>query len=307
MTKKGAKNHAASVKQRLLNLAGKTKEDFGLVLIRYSLERLLFRLSASAHRDQFVVKGATLFALWTGEPHRATRDLDLLAIGDSDLNRLRDMFRSLCNAPNDEDGLTFDEASVIVSRIKEDQEYEGVRIELVALLGTARVPVQVDVGFGDAITPGPSMTTFPTLLELPAPKMRTYPRETVVAEKLHAMVVLGMVNSRMKDFFDVWTLARRFEFEGATLSKAVIATFKRRATAVPDRLPLALTPDFLGDSTKQKQWAAFSRRTRPTEGPDTLTKAGVLLVPFAEPVLVSAASGKALRSTWVAGGPWSDR
>lgn len=217
MTKHPIKDHAASVRARLTHLARERNEDFQLMLSRYANERLLYRLATSKHGQHFILKGATLFTLWTGAPHRATRDLDLLGSGEPSVERVREAFAEVIAQPMPEDGVQFDSSSLKAGLIREGQLYGGIRVELVALLTRAKVRLQVDVGFGDAITPDPSVVDFPTLLDLPAPRLRAYPRETVIAEKVNAMVELGMANSRMKDFFDIAALARRFDFDGDLL------------------------------------------------------------------------------------------
>jgi len=227
------KNVAASVRQRLLNRSRQTGEDFQLLFTRYAIERLLFRLAASEHRDAFVLKGAMLFALWTGEMHRPTRDLDLLGFGDSGEGRLRAVFETLCGVAVMDDGLTFAADSVAVEPIREDQEYGGQRVTVAVTLGQPRIVLQVDVGFGDAVTPAAEEVEYPTLLGMEPPRLRAYPKETVVAEKLEAMVKLGLANTRMKDFYDVLVMARTFPFDGDTLRRAITATFARRGTAVP--------------------------------------------------------------------------
>jgi Nucleotidyl transferase AbiEii toxin, Type IV TA system len=245
---------AASVRQRLLNIARDRQEDFQLVLSRFALERLLFRLSRSQHRDAFTLKGAMLFQFWGGEPHRPTRDLDLLGRGEPSTEQFEQVFQEVCRQPAGDDGLVFRDETVRAEQIKEDDEYQGLRIRLEARLGSARIPIQIDVGFGDAVTPGPQEITFPTLLDFPAPVIQAYPRETVVAEKFQAMVMLGIANSRMKDFYDLWMLAGQFEFQGPILCDAIHATFDRRKTTLPVGPPLALTSEFAEDSGKQTQW-----------------------------------------------------
>jgi hypothetical protein len=193
------------------------------------------------------LKGAVLFQLWTGQPHRATRDLDLLGQGAPSPDRLQDVFREVCSLTVQDDGLTFLCDAIQAEPIKEDDEYQGIRLRIDARLGNARIPLQIDIGFGDAITPGPLPVTYPTILDFPAPQMQGYPRETVVAEKFQAMVALGIANSRMKDFYDVWTLAREFEFKGPSLCAAIRATFERRQTPLPATTPLALTLEFGND------------------------------------------------------------
>jgi Nucleotidyl transferase AbiEii toxin, Type IV TA system len=260
VSKDRPRNMAASVRARLADLARKEHEDFQLVLTRYAIERLLYRLTRTEYATEFVLKGAMLFRLWADQPHRPTRDLDLLGRGDPSVDRLAAVFRAVCGATVEDDGLLFDPAAVTAGKIKEDQEYEGVRVECVVRLGQARIDLQVDVGFGDAITPGPVTVQYPALLDLPAPELAAYPRETVVAEKFQAMVMLGIANSRMKDFFDLWVLARSFAFAGPTLADAIRATFVRRKTPVPAAPPLALTAEFGTDRGKVTQWAAFLKK-----------------------------------------------
>lgn len=302
--KSGTKDRAASVRQRLMNIARDRKEDFQLVLSRYALERLLFRVSLSEYRDQFLLKGATLFQLWSGQPHRPTRDLDLLGRGDPSIERFEQLFRDVCEQVVDEDGLTFLANTVRAEQIKEEDEYQGLRVRFEARLGNARVPVQIDVGFGDAVVPGPERVTFPTLLEFPAPELNAYPRETVVAEKYQAMVSLGIANSRMKDFYDIWTLARQFEFQGTRLAASIQATFDRRRTPLPTEAPLALTAGFSEDRLKQTQWRAFLRKGRLTEDDVELTDVVAVLVPFLMPPTNALAGRAAFEAHWSPAGPW---
>ena len=255
-------NRIASIRQRLLDRARIHGEDFQLVLDRYAVERLLYRLSVSPHRDQFLLKGALLFALWFDAPHRPTRDADLLGIGPADGERLHAVIAELCAIDSD-DGLRFDVGSMAVEPIREEAAYEGLRIRLLAFLGDARCHVQWDVGFGDAVTPAPTDSEYPVLLEgMPAPRLRVYPRETVFAEKLEAIATLGIANSRMKDYFDLLALMREQAMAPTTLAEAIRATFQRRGTAPPDGVPFGLTDAFATDAQKQSQWAAFLRRNR---------------------------------------------
>lgn len=300
------KNVAHSVRERLLKISREKGEDFQLLFNRYAVERLLFRLSRSAHQNSFVLKGAMLFALWTGDMHRPTRDLDLLGFGDAGEERLRGVFQSLCTLPvDDDDGLVFDAATVSVEAIREEQEYGGQRMRLRVTLGQARLDLQVDVGFGDAITPAAEDVQYPTLLGMEAPTLRAYPKETVVAEKLEAMVKLGLANSRMKDFFDLVVLARMFSFEGARLCEAITATFKRRATALPAGAPVALTAAFAADGSKLSQWKAFRTRNELGERVGELASVVEELAAFLVPPLQAAAKGEALSASWAAGGPWA--
>ena len=298
------KDVAASVRQRLLNLSRKTGEDFQLVLTRYAVERLLYRLGESEHKKRFVLKGAMLFALWTGEMHRPTRDVDLLGFGEDNADALAGVFRSLCEARVPDDGLVFAAETVTVEPIREDQEYGGERVTFDVRLGTARVTLQVDVGFGDAVTPKPEQVSFPTLLGMEAPNLRAYPKETVVAEKLEAMVKLGMANSRMKDFYDVLLLARTFRFEGAMLRDAIRATFSRRGTAIPTTPPEALTDGFSTDPVKQRQWRAFVTKSGLSKKAEELGSVVTELAGFLVPPMIAAATRAEFERVWGSGGPW---
>jgi Nucleotidyl transferase AbiEii toxin, Type IV TA system len=241
MAKDQPKNTSASIRQRLLNHSTAISTDPNLVLIWYGLERFLYRLSVSTHSARFVLKGAMLFRLWGAADFRSTKDLDLEGFLQDEAAAIREVFASICGQPVEDDGLVFDASSVTVTEIRDTQEYGGFRVLLTARLGTANLRLQIDVGFGDAITPAPVITEFPSILGQSRPRVRVYPRETVVAEKFEAMVQLGMANSRMKDFYDLWFLSRNFEFEGSTLSAAVRATFERRRTMIPEHSPIALT------------------------------------------------------------------
>ena len=295
---------AASVRQRLLNIAHERNEDFQLVLVRYAVERLLHRLGQSAHEGRFVLKGAMLFQAWTGELHRSTLDLDLHGSGESAVETLVENFRDVCRQPVEDDGLVFDTDSLEGEEIREDQEYDGVRIHVTAKLGSAKIPTQIDIGFGDAITPGVERIQYPSLLEFPTPSFRAYPKETAVAEKYQTMVSLGIANSRMKDFFDLWVLATQSEFDGATICRAIAATFERRQTALPTDTPLALTPDFSGDETKQTQWRAFIRKGRLRIEAAGLEEVVALLEQFLMPPTRAAVEARKFSKKWSANGPW---
>ena len=292
------KNPAASVHARLAQRRTKTGEDYNVLLVRFTLERLLYRLSISKHREQFVLKGAMLFALWEPEMHRVTRDLDLLGFGQSTPERLADIFRELCNLEVEADGVLFDPRTVVCEDIRAQDEYAGIRVKLRATVGKAVVPLQVDVGFGDALPVAPEEITFPVMLGMAAPKLRAYSRETVVAEKLEAIVKLGMLNSRFKDYFDLHYLAQKFPFDGALLVKSIAGTFARRGTAFPAGLPAGLTPMFGTDPAKIRGWEAFWRKTGPKAAAPTLEAVIKLLVEFLQPPLDAAAKGKTLPGTW---------
>lgn len=307
MTREAPKGMAASVRQRLLNLSRRSGEDFQRLLTRYAMERLLDRLSRSEHASRFVLKGALLFALWTGEFHRPTRDLDLLGFGDSSAEGLAEVFRSLCAPGTEDDGLVLSAETVTVEPIREDQEYGGQRIKLEARLGGARIDLQIDVGFGDVVTPKAEAVEYPTLLDMERPRLRAYPRETVVAEKLEAMVKLGMVNSRMKDFFDLAILARSFAFTGPGLRDAIAATFQRRGTVVPAELPVALSDACATDTAKLTQWKAFVGRNGLEARAADLGQVVAELARFLGPPLIAAATGEVFEWRWEPAGPWRPR
>ena len=262
MSREKPRNLAASVRQRLFNRAQERREDFGLVLTKYCLERFLYRLSQSEYRYQFVLKGALLFELWTHRPYRPTRDLDLSTQGDNSAARITKVLRDVIAQNTEADGLVFDPASIRVAKIKEEEEYEGLRVRFLAQLERARISLQVDIGFGDVIVPGPQKIKYPGMLDFPTARLQAYPKESVVAEKLEALVKLGMTNTRMKDFYDLWILSREFEFSGPSLCKAIEATFQRRRTEIPASRPLALTKEFFDDPRKTGQWRAFVKKSK---------------------------------------------
>ena len=251
-------NLGASVRAKLLNQSRASGQPFDLILVRFALERLLYRLSISAHSERFILKGAMLLITWFDDPLRPTRDLDLLGFGDPDPDAMRTTFAEILAIEVD-DGILFDGDSLRVDRIRETLDYGGVRLRAIADVGGARVPVAIDVGFGDTLEPGAEVLDYPTLLYQPAPKLRAYARETVIAEKFQAMVALGRANTRMKDFYDIWLLATSFSFEDDRLARAIKATFERRETIIPEQLPDALTSDFGEDPAKVQQWEAFKR------------------------------------------------
>lgn len=289
-------NLSASILARLLTLAKQRGDDYNLLLNRFGIERLLARVSASPHADRFLLKGALLFALWYDTPHRPTRDADLLGFGPVDEATLIATFRQVA-AMDLGDGIVFDSESVKANPIREDNTYGGTRITLVARIGSARCALQIDVGFGDAVTPGPQTAAYPTLLpDFPAPTLRVYPVYTVIAEKYQAMVMLGQANTRMKDFFDLAVIARRTELDGATLAAAIAATFARRKTALPTERPLGLTTQFSEDAAKLRQWQAFLSRNRiaATSLGDTVALIDDLLWP---PTVVATSKSDAT-ATW---------
>lgn len=252
---------ARSVHQRLLNVRDKTGDPFNHLLMRYGLERLLYRIQAAGHADAFVLKGAMLFALWHDVPGRPTRDIDLLGFGDLSHDRLRAIFADACAVKVQADGLAFEPASIRTDDIRDDQEYHGVRVRLLGFLGRARLAIQVDVGLGDALIPDPLEIVYPAVLDFPAPCLRAYHPATVVAEKLNAAVVLGALNSRMKDFYDMHMILSHMDIDDALLLAAIRATFARRNVPLPTTVPIVFTPQFLEDGLKETQWRAFLRRS----------------------------------------------
>jgi Nucleotidyl transferase AbiEii toxin, Type IV TA system len=297
------KNLAVSVQARLQNHARATKRPFQELLQYYAMERFLYRLSRTPHRVSFVLKGALMLHVWEAPLARATKDLDFLGRLDNSLDNLEGVIRQVCAAEVEPDGMVFDAATVKTERIKEDADYEGVRVRFVGLLGRARAAMQIDVGFGDVVTPGAETITYPTLLEFPAPELSGYPRETVVAEKFQAMVYLRALNSRMKDFYDVWLLASRYAFDGALLAKAIAATFANRDTAI-DVAPIAFTPNFTEQGSTLAQWTAFRNKLPNTECPAKLSKLVTFLAGFLLPIARALASGESFERHWSPGGPW---
>ena len=255
-------NIAASIHARLLTRAKMRGEDFNLVLTRYAIERFLYRLSTLPTRDNFCLKGALLFDLWFAMPHRPTHDADFLGFGLQDADALANSMRVACLVSAN-DGMVFDTSSITVDNIREQARYGGLRVRLIGALGKARGTVQLDVGYGDAVTPGPEEAIYPVMLEeMPAPRLRVYPRATVFAEKLEALVSLGMANSRMKDFFDLSALAREGKLDAEPLGHAIKATFQRRGTPLPEETPVGLSDEFATNHSKRLQWQGFIAKNR---------------------------------------------
>jgi hypothetical protein len=297
------RNVAASVRSRLLNKARAGKLDFNLLLTRYALERILYRLSISGQQGQFLLKGALLFDLWFDIPHRPTHDVDLLGFGSAEIPHLENLFREISQIEAD-DGVVFQADTVKAAEIRKAANYSGVRVTMLGLLDGARCPVQIDIGFGDAVTPGPEDALYPVILDgMPQPQLRVYPRYTVVAEKLEAMVSLGILNSRMKDYFDLWILSRHSDFEGAVLTKAIHATFERRDTGIPGGTPLGLTDEFAQDDQKNKQWRAFQRKN--ALEPMALAEVIDGLRQFLLPVLTALVTGEGFGLQWRSGVGWA--
>jgi predicted nucleotidyltransferase component of viral defense system len=297
------KDIGASVRQRLLNQAHEQGRPFQELLQYFVMERFLYRLSKSQFREAFILKGALLLTAWRAPKSRPTMDIDLMGRIDNSLEHIRVAVEEICGLAVEQDGVEFSEETIEIQRIKEDAEYEGARVRLTATVAKARLVVQIDIGFGDSIVPRPTKIEYPVLLEFPVPQLLAYPRETVVAEKLEAITVLGVLNSRMKDYFDLMLLSELYEFDGAVLHRAVRATFKRRSTEV-EPMPIGLTDDFALVPGKAAQWKAFLRRSR--FGTDYANLDDIIRIVrgFAGPVLTAAATEDEFQSLWNPGGPW---
>ena len=288
MSRNTITNMAASVLARLKNLSLARKQDYQHLLLRYATERFLYRLSISPHADSFVLKGGNLFVIWqNGNNSRPTLDSDLLCFGDTSHEHLRKVFASIARM-EDSDGIIFDAEGIAVEAIREDTKYGGTRVTFNASIGTVRIPLQFDIGVGDAVTPAPEQADFPVLLDGLSPRIKIYPMATVIAEKLEAMVVRGGSNSRMKDFYDIWKLTNLFEHSSALLRTAITNTFKRRGTVFPESVPYALTPDFARRPEKPVQWRAFCRKNRLADAPLDFEEVVMRLAAFLIPCFMDA-------------------
>ena len=300
---KPLKNVAASVHQRLLNLARASGRPFNELTQYYALERWLYRLARSEHRSHFVLKGALMLLVWKLPVTRPTRDIDLLGRVGNDLEKVRAIMAAICQVPVEDDGMVFDSAGVATGRIAEDADYEGVRATFQATLGNVRLPMQIDIGFSDLVTPEPVSITYPTLLGQPAPELSAYNRETAIAEKFEAMVKLGELNSRMKDFFDVWLLSQKEGFRAQELGAAVARTFQRRDTPISVD-PACFGEVFAASATKAVQWQAFVRRGRFADPVPAFAEVVGAVAGFLRPVCSALLTGRMETSVWPPGGPW---
>ena len=296
-------NIPASIHRKLLNVSREQKRPFEEILQYFTMERFLFRLSQTKHRDRFVLKGALLMQVWAPEIARATKDIDFLGKGENSPENLAKVIKECCEVEIIEDGLKFNPESILAEKIKEGEEYEGIRISFRASLGKAKIAMQIDVGFGDAVFPAPKVEQYRSLLDFEGAKLACYPRETVIAEKFQAMVQLGIINSRMKDFYDIWYLSQNFKFEGEVLMRAVKGTFSRRETEI-DLNAVALTREFSADATKQAQWKGFLRKTRLGTVPPDLKEVVEAIGHFLIPVAKTAKGGQLFKEKWDPRGPW---
>ncbi len=298
-------NVAASVLDRIKAIQRTTAQDYNTLLTRYGIERLLFRLSQSPHKNRFVLKGALLFVIWRETPHRITRDLDLLGFGKSSVEELTRDFQEVCLMQVEPDGLEFDPDSVQAEAIRSQVLYDGIRVTIIGRIGKARIPLQIDVGFGDATAVEPVDTEFPSLIGMPAPMIRAYRMESVLAEKFEALVALGMLNSRMKDYFDFWFLAKQFAFDGQSLADSMQATFARRGKLLPRITPPGLSDSFWRDVTRQALWRGFWKKSVKMSPMIPLEEVVSLAASFLAPPAIAAEKGAPFPRRWPEGGPWS--
>ena len=296
------RNVPASVRQRLLNRARSDRRPFNELLQYFAMERFLYRLSQSAHADRFVLKGALMLQVWRSPDIRPTMDIDLLGRTSNAEDDLMAQLRDILAVDVEPDGLAFDADSIRTERITEGANYEGIRIRFPGTLATARIHMQIDVGFGDVVYPAPEAADLPTMLDFPAPRLLCYSRESVIAEKLEATVKLGMLNSRMKDFYDIWLLSRQFDFNGSDLAQAIRLTFERRGTVLASELA-AFTKPFVDD--KQTQWAAFRNRLQQEHVPASFAEIAASLDRFLSPIVAALFSGDPGPTHWTASGPWT--
>lgn len=301
MTEKILKNVAASVRKRLLNKSGSEERPFNELLQYYAMERFLYRLSKSEHADKFVLKGALVLRVWNSPEFRPTMDIDLLGKTSNHETVIVKQIEDIITVPVDPDGLIYSCDSIRAEEITEEAEYSGIRLKLLANLGSARINMQIDIGFGDAMVPEPELSEFPSVLDYPAPQLWCYSRESTIAEKLEAMIKLRMLNSRMKDFYDIWMLSRYFDFDGETLKQAVIRAMNTRGTKIPETIE-AFSVEF--GQAKQNQWIAFKRRFVQIDLPQDFKTILDAVVPFLDPIIESIKKSTIPPSLWTAPGPW---
>ena len=304
MTGAAPRNVGASVRARLLRRSRETGEDFQFLLQRYAAERFLHRLGESPHRESYVLKGAMLLALWGGAVYRPTRDLDFTGYGSSRADDVRSAIRDICAIPVPDDGIVFDGGEISIEPIREHGEYDSLRARFEVRLAGARIRMQIDIGFGNAIQPPPVDADYSVLLDAPRLRIRVYPPETVMAEKLHAIVTLGERNSRYKDFYDVHALVRHFAFEGERLVRAVSATFDQRRTAFSQVLPVALTPRFYAEPDRAEQWRQYLNANELPGAPFDFGVVGERLLAFFGEPWDAVARGFRFHGRWPEGGPW---
>ncbi len=297
------KNIAASIKQKLLNKRDVDKRPFNEILQYFSMERFLYRLSKSQHVDKFILKGALMLRVWEFSQYRPTMDIDMLGKTSNEIEAISQQIRDIIAAPVESDGIIFDDQSISAERITEDADYEGVRISFKGRLDNAMINMQIDIGFGDKVHPAPSISVMPTIIALPPPEIFCYSKESVIAEKFEAMVKLGDINSRMKDFYDIWLLSRQFDFSGKDLAQAIRLTFNQRKTNLPNNLE-HLSADFA--IAKQNQWAAFKNKLKQDFIPNNIIEVIEHNNLFLSPIITSIQSNQSPPAKWSASNQWSD-
>ena len=298
---KSPRNIPASVRQRLLNRARNDRRPFSELLQYYAMERFLYRLSQSTHANRFILKGALMLRVWRSPELRPTMDIDMLGKTSNEEVDIIAQIRDILAVDVEADGLTFDPDSIQAEQITEDADYEGIRIRFRGALNSARINMQIDIGFGDIVYPEPEESDFPTMLNYPEPRLLCYSRESSIAEKFETMVKLGVLNSRMKDFYDIWLLSRQFDFDGASLAEAIRLTFGQRDTELPAKVEI-FTESFIDE--KQVQWAAFLRRLQQDHVPTSFREIMASVDSFLSPVIAAFSSGKPYPTNWTAPGPW---
>lgn len=301
MSAKTPQNVPASIRQRLLERAKRDRRPFNELLQYYAMERFLYRFARSAHASSFILKGALMLRVWRSPEFRATMDIDMLGRTSNEEENIISKILDILAVKVDPDGLTFDRDSINTERIAQDAEYEGIRVRFLAMLDSARVHLQMDIGFGDIVFPGPEEMTLPALLDSPAPRLLCYTRESAIAEKLEAMVKLGELNSRMKDFYDIWLLSRQFDFDGSRLTEAIRRTFDQRGTRISAEI-VAFTEAFI--KAKQGQWMAFHKRLQQDDPPTSFAEVVAAVDSFLSPIVSSIVSGTTASTRWAAPGPW---
>lgn len=305
MTRKNITNLPASIRRRLQNHARLSNRPFDELLRFFAMERFLYRLSKSAYAHRFTLKGALMLRIWDAPLQRPTMDIDLLGRTDNDVKAVENLIREICNVEVEPDGIVFDPNTIVGQVIREDADYEGVRIRFQGRLDNARVTLQLDIAFDPFVATESILNDYPTILDLPAPRMKTYSRESAIAEKLQAMVYLGRINSRMKDFYDIWLLSRHFDFDGKILAGAIKATFEHRRTPI-EAMPLAFTSEFSGEPTIALQWKAFITKNRLNNAPVELAQVTQAIADFLIPVMGSLSESRPFDGVWKAPGPWQE-
>jgi len=300
---KNIKNTAASVHRRLLNKAKDTTRPFNEIMQHFAIERFIYRLSKSPHADRFLLKGALMFLAWTGPESRPTMDIDFLGKLDNSLEVIAAVVKDACKMEVEPDGMVFHSETVTAAKITEGADYDGVRCRVRGSLAKVRISLQIDIGFGDVIVPGPCKVAYPALLDFPPPELNGYTKESTIAEKFQAMVKLGVLNSRMKDFYDIWFLSRMFDFRGETLAEAIEKTFENRNTPITVN-PTVFDLFFTKDKDKKVQWLGFIKKAKLTDAPESFEDVAAAIKVFLEPIAASIVERQTFHAIWTPPGPW---